>query len=66
MENDLEEKTIQDFRNCCVVFDDMFDSNQKLIDPFFTRERHNDIDVYYLSQPYFNLPRRTIRNNSIS
>ena len=38
----------KDYKNCCVVFDDMLDSNQKLIDPFFTRGRHNDLDVYYL------------------
>ena len=64
VEEDLEDRTIQDFQNCCVVFDDMLDSNQKLIDPFFTRGRHNDLDVYYLSQSYFNLTKRTIRNNS--
>ena len=54
----------QDYQNCCVAFDDMLDSNQKLIDPFFTRGRHNDLDVYYLSQSYFKLPLSTIRNNS--
>ena len=64
VEEDLEDKSIQEFQNCCVVFDDMLDSNQKLIDPFFTRGRHNDLDVYYLSQSYFDLPKRTIRNNS--
>ena len=64
VDEDLEHKSIQDFQNCCVVFDDMLDSNQKLIDPFFTRGRHNDLDVYYLSQSYFDLPKRTIRNNS--
>ena len=64
VDEDLEDKSIQDFQNCCVVFDDMLDSNQKLIDPFFTRGRHNDLDVYYLSQSYFDLPKRTIRNNS--
>ena len=64
VEEDLGDKNIQDFQNCCVVFDDMLDSNQKLIDPFFTRGRHNDLDVYYLSQSYFDLPKRTIRNNS--
>ena len=64
VEEDLEDRTLQDFQNCCVVFDDMLDSNQKLIDPFFTRGRHNDLDVYYLSQSYFDLPKRTIRNNS--
>ena len=64
VEEDLGDKSIQDFQNCCVVFDDMLDSNQKLIDSFFTRGRHNDLDVYYLSQSYFDLPKRTIRNNS--
>ena len=64
VDEDLGDKSIQDFQNCCVVFDDMLDSNQKLIDPFFTRGRHNDLDVYYLSQSYFDLPKRTIRNNS--
>ena len=64
VEEDLGDKSIKDFQNCCVVFDDMLDSNQKLIDPFFTRGRHNDLDVYYLSQSYFDLPKRTIRNNS--
>ena len=64
VEEDLEDRTIQDFQNCCVVFDDMLDTSQKLIDPFFTRGRHIDLDVYYLSQSYFDLPKRTIRNNS--
>ena len=64
VDEDLEDRTIQDFQNCCVVFDDMLDTSQKLIDPFFTRGRHNDLDVYYLSQSYFDLPKRTIRNNS--
>ena len=62
VEEDLGDKSIQDFQTCCVVFDDMLDSNQKLIDPFFTRGRHNDLDVYYLSQSYFDLPKRTIKN----
>ena len=64
VDEDLEDKSIQSFQNCCVVFDDMLDSNQKLIDPFFTRGRHNDLDVYNLSQSNFDLPKRTIRNNS--
>ena len=57
MEEDLGDKSIQDFQNCCVVFDDMLDSNQKLKDPFFTRGRHNLCDVYYLSQSYFEVPK---------
>ena len=64
VEKDLGHKNIQDSLNCCVVFDDMLDSNQKLKDPFFTRGRHNLCDVFYLSQSYFELPKRTIRNMS--
>ena len=45
VDEDLEDRTIQDLQNCCVVFDDMLDTSQKLIDPFFTRGRYNDLDV---------------------
>ena len=38
MEEDLGDKSIQDFQNCCVVFNDLLDSNQKLIDPFLLEE----------------------------
>ena len=31
---------------------------------FFTRGRHENLDVYYISQNYFALPRQSIRNNS--
>ena len=55
---------LEEYRGCCVVFDDMLDSNQKLIDPFFTRGRHKSCDVYYLCQSYFNAPKKTVRNNS--
>ena len=63
VEEDIEERTIRDYQNCCVVFDDMLDSNQKLTDAMFTRERHNDLDIYYPSQSKFYLSKRTIRNN---
>ena len=32
-----------------MVCDDVLDSNQTSIDPFFTKRRINDLDVYYLS-----------------
>ena len=38
--------------------------NSSQIDMFFTRGRHEDLDVYYNSQSYFALPRQSIRNNS--
>ena len=55
---------LEEYRGCCVVFDDMLNSNQKLIDPFFTRGRHKSCDVYYLCQSYFDAPKKTVRNNS--
>ena len=53
VDEDLEDRTTQDFQNCCVVFDVMFDSNKKLKDRFFTRGRQNDLDVYCFSQSVF-------------
>ena len=34
------------------------------IDLFRTRGRHNNFDIYYISQSYFHLSKNTIRNNS--
>ena len=31
---------------------------------FFTRGRYEDLDVYYISQSYFALPRQSIKKNS--
>ena len=38
--------------------------NSSQIDEFFTRGKDEDLDVYYISQSYFALPRQSIRNNS--
>ena len=32
--------------------------------PIFILGHHSDSDIYYLSQSYFDLPKRTIRNDS--
>ena len=37
--------------------------NSSQIDEIFTRGRHEDLDVYYMSQSYFGLPRQSIRNS---
>ena len=48
-----------------VNFDDMLGAkNSSQMDEFFTRGRHEGLDVYYISQSYFGLPRQNIRNNS--
>ena len=38
--------------------------NSSQISDFYTRGRHEDLEVYYISQSYFSLLRQIIRNNS--
>ena len=53
------------YENGIIVFDHILgSSNSRFIDQFFIRGRHNNLDIYYLSQSFFDLPKRTIRNNS--
>ena len=60
-----EIKPINKYRGSVKIFDDMLGAkNSSQIDEFFTRGRHEDLDVYYISQSYFGLPRQSIRNNS--
>ena len=60
-----EIKPLNEYENVIIVFDDVLGStNSRFIDQFFIRGRHNNLDIYYLSQSYFDLPKRTIRNNS--
>ena len=60
-----EIKPLNEYENGIIVFDDFLgSSNSRFIDQFFIRGRHNNLDIYYLSQSYFDLPKRTIRNNS--
>ena len=58
-------KPINKYKGSVVIFDDMLGArNSSQIDEFFTRGRHEDLDVYYISPSYFALPRQSIRNNS--
>ena len=60
-----ENKPINKYKGSVVLFDDMLGArNSSQIDEFFTRGRHEDLDVCYISQSYFALPRQSIRNNS--
>ena len=51
-------------RIACYFYDTLGARNSSQIDEFFTRGKHEDIDVYYISQSYFGLPRQSLRNNS--
>ena len=60
-----EIKPIKKYEGSVVIFDDMLVArNSAQIDEFFTRGRHEGLDVLYISQSYFALPRQSIRNNS--
>ena len=43
----------------------MLDENQKLLDPFFTRGRHQDSEVFHSSQSFFDLSKQTITKKVI-
>ena len=59
-----EIKPLNEYENGIIVFDDILgSSNSRVIDQFFIRGRHKNLDIYYLSQSCFKLPNRTIRNN---
>ena len=55
--------SIDEYKDCLVVSDDILQNKQKDFSLFFTRGRHEKIDVYYLSQHCFELP-LIIRGNS--
>ena len=38
--------------------------NRSQKDEFYTRGRHEDLNVFYVSQSFFGSPRQSIRNNS--
>ena len=52
------------YGNKTIVFDDMLGSKEaKDIGAFFTRGRHQNLDIYYFSQSWYDIPKNTIRNN---
>ena len=58
-------KPLNEYENAIIVFDDIIDSSKsRNIDQFFIKTRQNILDIYYLSQSYFDLPKRSIKNNS--
>ena len=54
-----------DYKNV-IILDDLSEKELKdnRVQMLFKRGRHNNINTIYISQSYFHLPRKTIRNNS--
>ena len=51
-------------KNNLMIFDDLQETNQNKCERDYSRGRHSNVDCFYLAQNYFNLPRRTIRENT--
>ena len=47
-----------------MVFDDLLLEKQNTWESYYVRERHSNVDCFYLAQNYFKLPRQTIRENA--
>lgn len=47
-----------------LVLDDVMLEKQQEIEPFFTRGRHNNINMFYITQNYIEVPNHTIRENA--
>ena len=47
-----------------VVFDDIMLGPQNKSEAYYTRGRHNNVDVIYITQSYFRFPRQTVRENA--
>ena len=60
-----EIKSIDKHKGSVVISADMVGArNSSQMDEFFKRGRHENLDVFYISQSYFSLPRQSVRNNS--
>ena len=61
----LEIEDVEFYENSHIVFDELLGSKQSRdIDQFFTRSRHNIINVYYITQSWYAIPKNTIRINT--
>ena len=61
----IPDPTEHDASRCnLLVLDDVMLGPQNKVEAYFTRGRHNNVDVVYITQSYFRLPRQTIRENA--
>lgn len=50
--------------NSVFIFDDIICENQNIVRSYFSRGRHNQIDVFYLAQSFARVPKQLLRDNS--
>ena len=51
-------------RKNLLILDDIMLGPQNKAEAYYTRGRHNNFDVFYITQSYFRLPRQTVRENA--
>lgn len=50
--------------NSVFIFDDVICENQDIVRSYFSRGRHNQVDVFYLAQSFARVPKQLLRDNS--
>jgi hypothetical protein len=50
--------------NSIFIMDDVITENQSVIREYFSRGRHNKVDIFYLAQSYSKVPKQLIRDNA--
>jgi hypothetical protein len=50
--------------NSVFIMDDVIGENQGVIREYFSRGRHNKVDIFYLAQSYSKVPKQLIRDNA--
>ncbi|KAL4153880.1 hypothetical protein QTP88_001713 [Uroleucon formosanum] len=50
--------------NSVFIFDDIISEDQKIARTYFSRGRHNLVDVFYLAQSYSKEPKQLLRDNA--
>jgi hypothetical protein len=50
--------------NSVFIFDDIITENQKIARTYFSRSRHNLVDVFYLAQSYSKVPKQLLSDNA--
>lgn len=55
---------LDDSEKNLLILDDCLLEKQSKAESYYTRGRHSNCDVFYISQSYFRLPRQTIRENT--
>ena len=56
--------TLDQTKRNLMVYDDCLEENQSLMKKYYTRGRHSNCNVIYLTQSYFEIDRKHIRGNS--